>query len=130
MFNSQELLNAKESPSSLTDTPSINIDINSIKEQLKKYILIKDINSIKSYDYGYLNTINTNSSGDSLKNLIKSIRDFYISSYKEDDTKVLLIKKLFDNILNILDCVIINGIDLKSTEINALILGFLNKNFL
>lgn len=130
MFNSQELLNATETPSSLTHTspPSINIDF--IKEQLRQYIILKNNDSIKPYDYGYLNRINTTSSGETLKSLFKIIRDLYIDTYKNEDTKVLLIKKLFDNIINNLDCVIINGLDLKSNEINSLILGFLNKNFI
>jgi len=129
MFSSQELLNASETPSSLTHTPPVNVNIDIIKDEIKKFIIIKNNNS-KSYDYGNLNRINTSSSGESLKCLLRSIKDFYIDSYKSEDTKVLLIKKLFDNIINNLDCVIINGIDLKATEINSLILGFLNKNFL
>lgn len=129
MFTSQELLNASETPSSLTHTSSPSINVDFIKEQLRQYVIIKNNDSIKPYDYGNLNRINSHSSGEVLKVLLKSVRDFYIDSYKNEDTKVLLIKKLFDNIINNLDCVIINGIDLKSTEINSLILGFLNKNF-
>lgn len=130
MFNSQELLNANETPASLTSEAKMNVNIDLIKDELKKYVLIKNTNNIKSYDYGNLSKFNTNSSGESLKNLFKCIRDYYIDCYKNDDTKILLIKKLFDNILNNLDCIVINGIDLRSDEINTLILGYLNKNYL
>jgi hypothetical protein len=129
MFNSKELLNASETASSLTHTLPNLVNIDNIKEELKRYILIKNNNSIKSYDFGNLNRINTNSSGETLKGLLNVVKEFYIYQYKEDNNKILLIKKLFDNIINSLDCVIISGIDLTSVEINSLILGYLNKNF-
>lgn len=130
MFTSKELLNASETPSSLTHIQSNPVNIDIIKDELKRYILIKNNNSIKSYDYGCLNRVNTSSSGETLKSLISAIKEIYIEHYKEDNNKILLIKKIFDNIISSLDCVIISGIDISATEINSLILGFLNKNFL
>ena len=72
----------------------------------------------------------TKSSGDTLKLLCFLIRDYYLNIYKDDNIKNLNIRKLFDTIITSLECLMVNGVDVSSDELNALLLGFLNKNFL
>ena len=130
MFQSEELKNAPETAPSITYISPQAIDLKSIKDELKKCILYKNIDLIKSYDFGALNRNKTVSSGETLKIIMNMIKDLYILTYKEDTNKCLIIKKLFDNITNSLDCLLVNGSDISSDEINTAILGYLNKNFL
>lgn len=130
MFNSIELNNAVETPSSITHLTPTVIDVNLIKNSIKTAVLLKGENLLAPYESGNLNRTNTKSSGESLKHILSCAREQYLLNYKGDDIKCLIIKKLFDNIYNNLDCLMASGIDTSSDEINSSILGFLNKNFL
>lgn len=130
MFKSEEMNNAEETLASITSNPQINVDLKSIKKELKNYVLLKDINLLTSYDCGFLNGIKTNSSREYIKVLLNVIKELYLIRYKEETNKCLIIKKLFDNMSNNLDCLLASGTDLSSDEVNAAILGLVNRNFL
>lgn len=127
---SNEIKNAVEIPSSLT--VSLNKDNNSIdiKNEIRNIISLKNINLVKPFDMGSL-VRNNNTSGNCLvKNLINLLREYYILKYKNDNVKDLTSRKLFDNMILSLECLMINNIDSSSEEVGSLIMGFLSKNLL
>jgi len=130
-LNSKELINAAIVPSSSVTTDNSNhILEHDMLEQLRNHLLNINKGSYYPFDMGSLRRIYNDSSNDCLKTLIHIIRDYYIIKFKEDNTKDLTSRKIFDTILLSLDCLVINKIDVSSKEINALIMGFLAKNFL
>lgn len=129
-FSSEELKNAIQTPSSITDNSLNKIDLTNLKDDLKLSVLLKDKTLLKIYELASFTKSNTLSSNENLKNLLILIKDYYANKFKNDSTKNLTIRKSFDIILISLDNLIINGIDLDSRETNTLLLSFLETNFL
>lgn len=129
-YNSLELRNAISTPSSITDNNINNIDINKIKEDLRLFIFSKDKSLLAAYDLAAMTRVSTNSSNETLKCVLTIIRNFYENKNRNDDIKLLTIKKTFDIINLCLDGLFINNIDISSSEANVLLLSYLNKNFL
>lgn len=129
-INSKELREAVEIPSSLTVSLKNNSYNNDIKNEIRVILSIKDKNLCKPFDMGTLPKVTNNSSNDLIKKLIELLREYYIIKYKQDNIKDLTSRKLFDNMILSLECLMVNNIDVSSEEIGSLLLGFLTKNFL
>ena len=129
-ISSKELLNAVEVPSSLTEINKPIDQYHDIANQVRNALLSKDKNLFKPYDMGSLYKCKSDSGNDGLKHILQLLRDFYIIKYKDNNVKDLTSRKLFDTMLLSLECLIINGVDISVDEMNALLLGFLTKNFL
>jgi hypothetical protein len=129
-YSSEEMKNLKESPSSITHVSIPFIDMKSIKDDLRIFLLTKDKNLLNVYDKALLSRSFSDSGNDTIKDLLNIFKEFYLIKYKDDKIKNLTCRKLFDTITLSLECLMINEIDISSDEINTLILGFLNKNFL
>ena len=130
MFNSPELQNATHTSSSITEIVLPEIKTNQIKDMLKEFLIRKDPNLLKPYDLGNLSKSVSISANDTIKNLLLSLREYYINKYIDDNIKNLTIRKLFDNMIISLECLMVNGIDINTEEFHALMIGFLNKNLL
>jgi hypothetical protein len=129
-INSKELLNAVEVPSSLTDINKPIDQYHDIANQVRNALLSKDKNLFKPYDMGSLYKCKSDSGNDAIKHILQLLRDFYIIKYKDNNVKDLTSRKLFDTMLLSLECLMINSVDISVDEMNALLLGFLTKNFL
>ena len=130
MFNSPELQNATHTSSSITEVIIPEIKTDSIKNLLKEFLIRKDPNLLKPYDLGHLSKSVSISGDDTIKNILLTLREYYINKYIDDNIKNLTIRKLFDNMIISLECLMINGIDINTEEFYALMIGFLNKNLL
>lgn len=130
MFNSPELQNATQTSSSITEVIVPEIKTDSIKNSLKEFLIRKDPNLLKPYDLGHLSKSVSISGNDTIKNILLTLREYYINKYIDDNIKNLTIRKLFDNMIISLECLMINGIDINTEEFYALMIGFLNKNCL
>lgn len=130
MFNSPELQNATHTSSSITEVIIPEIKTDSIKNSLKEFLIRKDPNLLKPYDLGHLSKSVSISGDDTIKNILLTLREYYINKYIDDNIKNLTIRKLFDNMIISLECLMINGIDINTEEFYALMIGFLNKNLL
>jgi hypothetical protein len=129
-ISSKELLNAVEVPSSITDSKNIIEQYNDISNQVRNALLCKDKNLFKPYDMGSIYKCKSDSGNDAFRNILQLLRDFYILKYKNNNVKDLTSRKIFDTMLSSLECLMVNDIDVSTNEINALLLGFLTKNFL
>ena len=130
MFNSPELQNATHTSSSITEVIIPEIKTDSIKNSLKEFLIRKDPNLLKPYDLGHLSKSVSISGDDTIKDILLTLREYYINKYIDDNIKNLTIRKLFDNMIISLECLMINGIDINTEEFYALMIGFLNKNLL
>jgi len=130
MFNSPELQNATHTSSSITEVIVPEIKTDSIKNSLKELLIRKDPNLLKPYDLGHLSKSVSISGDDTIKDILLTLREYYINKYIDDNIKNLTIRKLFDNMIISLECLMINGIDINTEEFYALMIGFLNKNLL
>lgn len=130
MFNSPELQNATQSSSSITEIILPEIKTEQIKDLLKDFLIRKDSNLLKPYDLGHLSKSVSISGDDTIKNILLTLREYYINKYIDNDIKNLTIRKLFDNMIISLECLMINGIDINTEEFYALMIGFLTKNLL
>jgi hypothetical protein len=129
-ISSKELLNAVEVPSSLTEINKPIDQYHDIANQVRNALLSKDKNLFKPYDMGSLYKCKSDSGNDGIKHILQLLRDFYIIKYKDNNVKDLTSRKLFDTMLLSLECLMINNVDISVDEMNALLLGFLTKNFL
>jgi hypothetical protein len=129
-FSSSELNSAIYSPPSITHTPSVTVDVEALRNELRIFILTKDKSLFNLYDIASLNKVNSYSGIENLSQLLSTLNDYLVSKFKEDQQKSLTIRKLFDIIDTSLKALQINGVNCNSNEINTLILGFLIKNFI
>ena len=129
-FLSEELNNARLSPSSLTEPIRNQIDIASLKNDLKVFVITKDKTLLRPYDIASLSRYNTASGNEILRSFLSIVRDFYTNKYREDNIKNIFIRKNIDIIFLTLDNLLINNIDISSNEMNALMVSFISKNFL
>lgn len=127
---SNEIKNAVEVPSSFTVTLNKDNNIIDIKNEIRNFLSLKNGNLVKPFDMGSLSRNNNISGNCLIKNLINLLREYYILKYKNDNTKDLTSRKLFDNMILSLECLMINNIDSSSEEIGSLMMGFLSKNLL
>lgn len=126
-----ELLNsATEVSPSITYVPKIQIDVESIQNELRALLLTKDKNLLKIYDIAKLSRCDSVSGIDNIKGYLMIVREFLINKHKENNTKNLTIRKNFDIIFASLECLLINDIDSSSTELNTLMMAFVSKNFI
>ena len=129
-ITSKELLNAAEVPSSFIDVKKPIDQYHDIANQVRNAVISKDKNLFKPYDMGSLYKCKSDSGNDGIKHILQLLRDFYIIKYKDNNVKDLTSRKLFDTMLLSLECLMINNVDISVDEMNALLLGFLTKNFL
>lgn len=129
-FQSKELNSAVYSQPNITHVPSISIDIESLKNELRIFILTKDKNLLNIYDAACLNRSKSFSGIENIINLLNILNEFFLLRYKEDQQKTLTIRKIFEAIYSSLKVLQINGVDCNPNEINTLILGFLVSNFI
>lgn len=130
-FFSEELRNARISPSSFTDTIKQSIDLESLKNDLKVHLITKDKTLLKPYEIAALYKANPTASGnDVLRSLLTVIKEFYTNKFKEDNFKNILIRKNIDVFFLLLDGLLISGIDISSNEMHALMVSFVSKNCL
>jgi hypothetical protein len=129
-FSSSELNSASFSAPTITYKPSISVDIEALRNELRIFILTKDKSLLNLYDIASLNKVNSYSGVENLSKLISTLNDYLISKFKDDQQKSLTIRKLFEIIDTSLKTLQINGVNCNSDEINTLILGFLIKNFI
>jgi hypothetical protein len=129
-FTSTELANAISVNSSITEVTSPSIDKESIKNDLRLIVLLKDKTLLNVYDRSCLGRSNTNSGVSNLKTILSLLKEFMLTKHKDDNAKNLTLRKMFDTMESSLDCLLINGVDCPTAEINTLLLAFLSKNFI
>jgi hypothetical protein len=128
IFNSEELKNAVSVPSSITYYELPKIDTQHLKDEIKKFLILKDPKLLQIYDNASMGRISKSSGNENLKNLLHLIRDLFVLKFKEDNIKNLTVRKNIDIMLIALESMMVNNIDCSAEEINALILGYVTKN--
>jgi hypothetical protein len=129
-YSSQELSNATTVRSSITHVNPPNIDIDSIKDDIRTLLFLKDRKLMNIYETALMSRGQNISGSESLKDILHLIRNYITSKYREDNIKNLTIRKQFDIMIFSLETLILNKIDIDSNEMNTIILGFLVKNFI
>jgi len=129
-FLSEELKNARLVSSSLTDPLKNEMDLESLKNDLKVFVITKDKTLLKPYDIASLSRYNSTSGNEVLRSFLSIVRDFYTNKFREDNSKNILIRKNIDIIFLALDNLLINNINISSNEMSALMVSFISKNFL
>lgn len=129
-FLSQEMNSARVSPSSFTDNSLVKIDTESLKNDLKVFLVTKDKTLLKPYEMAALSRSDSELGNDTLKSFLNVLKDYCINKFREDNAKNLMIRKNFDIMFLALDNLIINNINITSNEVNAIMVSFISKNFL
>jgi hypothetical protein len=129
-FYSKELMAATEVESSITYVKPISVDVKSLKDDIRIFILAKDKYLLNAFEEASLKKSTTIYGNDTLKNILTILKDNLCSKYKHDNVKHLTLRKNFDIIFTVLDTLTINGISCTSDELNAIILGYLSNNFI
>lgn len=129
-FISKELNSAIEVVPSITHINPIQLDLNSLKNDIKLLILTKDKSLLNLFEESSLKRSNTIYGNDTLKHILNILKDHLCLKYRNDNIKHLTVRKNFDVIFTILDVLTINGISCTSDELNSIILGFLSNNFI
>jgi hypothetical protein len=127
-FNSEELKNAASVPSSITYYELPKIDTQNLKDEIKRFLILKDPKLLGIFDNAALGRVNKSSGNENLKNFIHLIRDLFVLKFREDNIKNLTVRKNIDIMLTALECMMINNIDCSPEEINALFLGYISKS--
>jgi DNA-binding FadR family transcriptional regulator len=129
-YTSSEMQNAVNTPSSITQVQTAEVNTKNLKDELKSLVFLKDRKLMNVYDSAFMCRVTNSSGNEVLKNLLYLIRDHYTNKLREDNVKNLTVRKNFDIMFAALELLIINNIDISSDEMNTLILGFLSKSFL
>ncbi len=128
MFNSEELNNAISVPSSITYYELPKVDTENLKDEIKKYLVLKDPKLLDIFTNASMGRVSKSSGNENIKNLLHLIRDLFVLKFKEDNMKNLTVRKNIDIMFLALESMMINSIDCSSDEINALILGYISKS--
>jgi hypothetical protein len=127
MFNSEELQNAIPVAPSITYYELPKVDTDNLKDEIKKYLVLKDSKLLGIFENASMGRVNKSSGNENIKNLLHLIRDLFALKFREDNTKNLTVRKNIDIMFLALESMMINNIDLSADEINALILGYISK---
>jgi hypothetical protein len=129
-FKSSELKDAAFSPSSLTYKEKTPINIEELRSSLRSFILEKDNTLLDVYDISCFNRKRSDSALENLEFLFDLFRRHFIEKFSNDRERLLLIELMFNNVISNFKALKIINTDFESKEINAIILGFLIKNFI
>jgi hypothetical protein len=129
-FTSNELINAPMVTSSITHVTTPQMDIGNFKNDIQTILFLKDRRLIGIYETAMMSRSSNISGNETLKDILHLIRNYLTNKYRDDNIKNLTIRKHFDMMVLSLESLILNKTDTDSNEINALILGFLVKNFI
>jgi hypothetical protein len=127
MFNSEELQNAIPVSPSITYYELPKVDTDNLKDEIKKYLVLKDSKLLSIFENAAMGRVNKSSGNENIKNLLHLIRDLFALKFREDNVKNLTVRKNIDIMFLALESMMINNIDLSADEINALILGYVSK---
>jgi hypothetical protein len=127
MFNSEELQNAIPVAPSITYYELPKVDTDNLKDEIKKYLVLKDSKLLNIFENAAMGRVNKSSGNENIKNLLHLIRDLFSLKFREDNVKNLTVRKNIDIMFLALESMMINNIDLSADEINALILGYISK---
>ena len=128
MYSSDEMRNAISVPSSMTYYELPKIDTQNLKDEMKKFIVLKDPRLLGIFENASMCRINKSSGNENIKNLLHLVRDLFVLKFREDNVKNLTVRKNIDIMFLALESMIINNIDCSADEINALILGYISKS--
>jgi len=128
-FTSKELQNAIEIAPTITYNKPELIDSNFLKNNLKILVISKNQYLLRPFEFSQMVKSNNNSGLNTLKIFLNIVRDYMAMSFREDNIKNLSIRKNIDIMCLSLEASLINGIDINTNELNALMLGFLTENF-
>lgn len=128
MFSSDEMRNAISVPSSMTYYELPKIDTQNLKDEMKKFIVLKDPRLLVIFENASMCRINKSSGNENIKNLLHLVRDLFVLKFREDNVKNLTVRKNIDIMFLALESMMINNIDCSADEINALILGYISKS--
>ncbi len=127
MFNSEELQNAISVAPSITYYELPKVDTDNLKDEIKKYLVLKDSKLLGIFENAAMGRVNKSSGNENIKNLLHLIRDLFALKFREDNVKNLTVRKNIDIMFLALESMMINNIDCSADEINALILGYISK---
>lgn len=128
MYSSDEMRNAISVPPSMTYYELPKIDTQNLKDEIKKFLVIKDSKLLGIFENAYMCRINKSSGNENIKNLLHLVRDLFALKFREDNVKNLTVRKNIDIMFLALETMMINNIDCSADEINALILGYISKS--
>jgi hypothetical protein len=128
MFSSDEMRNAISVPPSITYYELPKIDTQNLKDEMKKFIVLKDPRLLVIFENAFMCRINKSSGNENIKNLLHLVRDLFVLKFREDNVKNLTVRKNIDIMFLALESMMINNIDCSADEINALILGYISKS--
>lgn len=128
-FNSSELKNATVVKSSATAPEIDTSTIIEIKEQIKQLLAKKNYKLIHSFEHSTLSLAPCLDEKQLFKSLFEVLRSqLNRSTTDSDNTKLLVINKVFDSILSLLDVLAIQKISLDRDTVIASFLGILIRN--
>lgn len=128
MFSSDEMKNAISVPPSMTYYELPKIDTQNLKDEMKKFIVLKDPRLLGIFENASMCRINKSSGNENIKNFLHLVRDLFVLKFREDNVKNLTVRKNIDIMFLALESMMINNIDCSADEINALILGYISKS--
>ena len=128
MYSSDEMRNAISVPPSITYYELPKIDTQNLKDEIKKFLVLKDSKLLGIFENAYMCRINKSSGNENIKNLLHLVRDLFALKFREDNVKNLTVRKNIDIMFLALETMMINNIDCSADEINALILGYISKS--
>ena len=128
IYSSDEMRNAISVPPSITYYELPKIDTQNLKDEIKKFLVLKDSKLLGIFENAYMCRINKTSGNENIKNLLHLVRDLFALKFKEDNVKNLTVRKNIDIMFLALESMMINNIDCSADEINALILGYISKS--
>jgi hypothetical protein len=131
-LTSSQLINAASVASSCTAVEPTNISSDQVKDMLLGYIAQKSYMLPKHFEQGYATASPLRSTEEVIMSVQSNLRKHLINRASKDENsyhqQALLINKIFENIENLMQLMIANGVTCESNELVVFLIGNLLKS--
>ena len=128
-FNSPELKNSLPVKSSITAPEIDDRTVSELKDQIKQLLAKKNYKLLHAFDHSTLSLAPCRDEAQLFKALFEALRGYLTRDDKKfDANQLLIVNKVFDSILSLLDVLSVQKISLDRETVIASFLGILIKN--
>lgn len=124
---SNEIINAASVPSSITAVEHTSITNQQVRDIILGFLAQKDYTLPKHFERGYALAAPVTSFEEAIKSIQSSIRAHLIDRASKNEAsyaqQVVVINKIFSNIENLMDLLVVNGVTTERNEMLVFILG-------
>ena len=131
-LTSNEIVNASVVPSSITASETSSITNTQVREVILGYLAQRDYTLPKHFEQGYSMASPVKSFEEAITSLQFNLRKHLLNRASKDEStyhhQALIINKVFENISNLMEVLMLNGVKYECNELIVSLIGNLLKS--